>query len=95
MWSLVNNTPFAAERAWDRDRDGVHEWIVAIKGTFSIRPDGSVAIADKQMEPLLLPEYLAEDGTSSLCYDACGCCRQQTDHRHLDQWHSLRAGRRT
>ena len=40
MWSLRNHTPYAAGRAWGRDKDGVHEWIVAVKGTYNINSDG-------------------------------------------------------
>lgn len=70
MWAVRNGTPYAAERTWGRDRDGVHEWIVAVKGTFDIRPDGSLALADEQLPPLLAPEYHGEPGLSSLRYDA-------------------------
>jgi len=70
MWSIVNHTPYKVGRTWGRDKDGVHEWIVAVKGTFDIKPDGSVELAKEQVEPLLAPEYNGEPGTSSLRYDA-------------------------
>ncbi len=70
MWAIKNNTPYEAESTWGRDKEGVHEWIVAVKGTFDILPDGSVKLADEQLDPLLLPEYNGEDGVSSLKYDA-------------------------
>jgi hypothetical protein len=70
MWRVRNETPYSAGRAWGRDKDGVHEWIVAVKGTFDIRPHGCVSLADKQIEALLAPEYYGEPGTSSLRYDA-------------------------
>ena len=70
MWTVDNHTPYAARGAWGRDKDGVHEWIVAVKGTFSIRRDGQLTLADEQPEPLMLPEYSGEDGVSSLKYDA-------------------------
>lgn len=70
MWAVRNLTPYAAERTWGRDRDGVHEWIVAVKGTFDIRPDGTLALADEQLPALLAPEYTGEPGASSLRYDA-------------------------
>jgi hypothetical protein len=43
---------------------------VAVKGTFQIKPDGSVVLADEQSEPLIAPEYGGQDGISSLRYDA-------------------------
>jgi len=70
MWAVSNQTPYAAERSWGRDKDGIHEWIVAVKGTFDIKPDGSLSVADEQAEPLLLPEFRGESGLSSLRYEA-------------------------
>jgi hypothetical protein len=70
MWRVRNYTPYKAGRGWGRDKDGVHEWIVAVKGTFDIKPDGGVTLADEQVEPLPLPEYNGEPGVSSLRYDA-------------------------
>jgi hypothetical protein len=70
MWAVVNHTPYAVDRAWGRDKDGVHEWIVAVKATFDIAPDGVVTLTDEQPEPLFAPEYNGEDGVSSLRYDA-------------------------
>ena len=70
MWSITNHTPFKAGKTWGRDKEGVHEWIVAVKGTYDILPDGSLKLADEQLEPLLAPEYNGEDGLSSLRYEA-------------------------
>lgn len=70
MWAIVNHTPYKVGKTWGRDKEGVHEWIVAVKGTFDIKPDGSLKLADEQLEPLLLPEYNGEVGVSSLRYDA-------------------------
>lgn len=70
MWRVRNYTPYKVGRGWGRDKDGVHEWIVVVKGTFDISPEGKVTLADEQLEPLLLPEYNGEPGVSSLRYDA-------------------------
>jgi hypothetical protein len=70
MWAITNHTPYKVGKTWGRDKDGIHEWIVAVKGTFDIQPGGKLALADKQLDPLLLPEYNGEDGVSSLRYDA-------------------------
>jgi len=69
MWSIRNQTPYKVGRGWGRDKDGVHEWIVVVKGTFDIKPERAIALADEQLEPLLLPEYHGEPGVSSLRYD--------------------------
>ncbi len=70
MWAIRNHTPYKAKKTWGRDKDGVHEWIVAVKGTYDIQPDGRVVLAEEQLEPLLAPEYYGEPGMSSPRYDA-------------------------
>ena len=70
MWRVENRTPYAAGGSWGRDQDGVHEWIVAVKATFLIKPDGLFVRADEQLKTLIAPEYNGEDGVSSLRYEA-------------------------
>ncbi len=70
MWALTNHTPYKVGKTWGRDKDGAHEWIVVVKGTYDIDSNGILTRADKQLEPLLLPEYNGEDGVSSLRYEA-------------------------
>lgn len=70
MWALDNRTPFAAERAWVRDRDGAEIWLVAVKATFDISPDGHTRVAGEQPPVLRAPLYHGEPGRSSIRYDA-------------------------
>lgn len=49
MWSLSNHTDYAAERSWIRDQNGAEVWIVAVKATYEILPDGSTRLADEQV----------------------------------------------
>lgn len=70
MWALDNRTPFAADRSWVRDREGAEVWLVAVKGTFNINPDGSTRVADEQAEVQLAPKYSSEPGKSSLLYES-------------------------
>src|SRR3954447_12419801 len=70
MWTLFNRTPYAADRNWTRDKDGVHWWIVAVKATFDLSADGDVMLAEEQLPPLLAPEYFGEPAKSSLKYDS-------------------------
>jgi hypothetical protein len=70
MWTLFNQTPYAAERNWTRDKHGVHWWIVAVRATFDLARDGRVSLADEQLPPVLAPEYFGEPGKSSLRYDS-------------------------
>lgn len=70
MWALQNNTPYPAERSWVRDTNGAEIWIVAVKGTFTIKPDGTTELAEKQEAVLAAPVYHGEPGQSSLLYEA-------------------------
>lgn len=69
MWMLDNRTPYKADRLWGRDKDGVHQWIVATKATYDINPDGSLELAEDQLDPIIAPEYNGDPGASSLKYD--------------------------
>ncbi|MCL4204032.1 MAG: DUF2169 domain-containing protein [Pirellulaceae bacterium] len=70
MWTLNNNTPFAAERCWVRDRDGAEVWLVAVKGTFAIKPNDALALAEEQPPVCLAPKFLGDPSASSLLYDS-------------------------
>lgn len=69
MWQVDNQTPFAAGCAWVRDRNGAEVWLVAVKCTFDIRPDGSTVVSNEQPKVLHVPEYHAGPD-SSIKYDA-------------------------
>lgn len=69
MWAVENETPYATERSWTRDKHGVHQWIVAIKASYRVHESGKVELADEQPPPLLAAEYLGEDGQSSLRFE--------------------------
>ena len=70
MWQLDNRTAFAAERSWVRDRDGAEIWLVALKCTFDIMPDGTTVIAPTQPPVVRAPEYNGEAGKSSLKFES-------------------------
>ncbi|RZJ10560.1 MAG: DUF2169 domain-containing protein [Rubrivivax sp.] len=78
MWQVDNRTPFAVERSWVRDRDGTEIWLVAVKATFDILPDGSTQIAQEQPPVLRLPEHHADPTGSSIKYDADLVLRKTT-----------------
>jgi len=69
MWMLDNRTPFSAERAFLRDMHGAENWIVAVKGTFTVTPDGETELAGEQAAVLRAAEYFGEPGQSSLLLD--------------------------
>lgn len=70
MWSLDNRTPYKVGRGWGRDKQGVHEWIVAVKGTFDIVPGGVPDLSSEQLSPLLVADYAGKPGRSSVLYEA-------------------------
>jgi len=72
MWQVRNFTRFAVERSWTRGQDGGEVWLVAVKCTFSIRPDGSTEVTKPQPPVVLAPEYIdpARAAWSSLRYDS-------------------------
>lgn len=69
MWEVENLTPFAAERGWVRDKNGEEVWLVAVKCTFDIHPDGSTQLSNSQPAVNRLPQHWDESRHSSLKYD--------------------------
>ena len=70
MWQVDNRTPFAADRAWVRDRNGAEVWLVAVKCTFDVLPDGLLQVSADQPPVLHIPEYNGEPGKSSLRFES-------------------------
>jgi hypothetical protein len=69
MWTLNNQTPYAAERNWVRDKDGAEVWLVAVKGTFDILPDGTTQLSQEQEAVVLAPQFAGNPQSSSLVND--------------------------
>ena len=70
MWALTNNTPFAAERAWVRDKNGAEVWLVAVRGTFLIDPDGSLRLAEEQEAVCMPPKFRGDPAETSLLHES-------------------------
>jgi hypothetical protein len=66
MWLLDNETPFAAERTWTRDEDGVEHWLVAIKASFDIYPDGKQVLSKWQVPVLRAPVFAGDPAATEL-----------------------------
>jgi hypothetical protein len=69
MWAVENKTPFKADRAFARDRDGAEVWLVAVRGTFTIGSGGEVKPAEEQLEVCIAPKHFGEPAESSLRYE--------------------------
>lgn len=78
MWSLNNQTPYAAERGWIRDSNGAEVWIVAVKATWDILPDGTTVLSAQQQAVNSGPVMRPDD--DELLYDTdLGPEKQATD----------------
>ena len=80
MWMVNNQTPFATACNWVLDKDAAKSWVVAVKGTFDILPDGSTRMAEQQEDPLYGEIYAGEAGKTSIVYDGdLGGAKHRTD----------------
>ncbi|MCZ4501146.1 MAG: hypothetical protein JWQ74_3703, partial [Marmoricola sp.] len=78
MWQLDNHTPYAADHTWIRDADGAEVWIVAVKASYELLPDGSLRTAARQI-PVNSGTVLHEDGVSPLFETDLGPPKPATD----------------
>jgi hypothetical protein len=69
MWAIVNRTRYAVGKSWARDKNGAHEWLVAVRATFDLAPNGHLALAAEQSPALLSPEYWGDPATTSVRYE--------------------------
>ena len=51
-------------------REESHHWIVVVKATYEISPDGKLSLSEKPEAPLYTPQYNGKEGRSSLRYEA-------------------------
>jgi len=70
MWILNNETPFAAERTWTRDEEGVEHWLVAIKASFQILPDRQQVPLQEQVPVSRVPVFAGDPSTTELIEEA-------------------------
>ncbi|MDR5744598.1 DUF2169 domain-containing protein [Caballeronia sp. LZ029] len=70
MWTVTNFTPYSTQGTWIQDRDANSLWLVVVKATFTIRADGSTAIAENQIPPFMVPQPYDRFDNSSLRYEA-------------------------
>lgn len=69
MWEIDDATDYASERAWMRDQDGAFLWLVALRATFGIGPDGHLHDAVEQPAPPLAPLFRGDPATTGLILD--------------------------
>lgn len=70
MWQIENRTPFSAERAGARERNGAEVWLVGVKATFDLSDDGSLRLSAEQEPVHLAPEFRGDPTTTSLAHEA-------------------------
>lgn len=67
MWALDNRTPFAVDSGWIRDINGAEVWVVAVKASYVILPDGTTHVAAEQTPVFSGP--IPHENLHSLRYD--------------------------
>lgn len=70
MWAINNTTPYLAEGTWVQDKDANKIWLVVVKATFDVLPDGSIRLAGDQAPVLRIGKPFGEFGKSSLDCEA-------------------------
>jgi hypothetical protein len=70
MWQVENQTPYSAERTFQRDLKGAEVWVVAVRATYDIHPDGSLELAEEQQPVAQELKYLGEPGTTGLEHES-------------------------
>lgn len=70
MWLLNNDTPFSAERTWTRDERGAEFWLVAVRASFEIDPEGRQFVAAEQTEVQRAPVFSGDPMTTGLLTDS-------------------------
>jgi hypothetical protein len=69
MFIVDNHTPYAADRTSIIDKRGAVLWVVVVKATYDVAPDGATSLAKAQVPPVVAATYAGEPGRSSLAYE--------------------------
>lgn len=67
---LLNPTPFVMDRAVFWDRSGAEQIVMALKGTWDIKPDGSLSLSEQQAPINMVEQFLGEPDSSSITLEA-------------------------
>ena len=70
MWAVRNETKFATERSFVRDRDGAEVWIVAVRATYEILNEGDPVLLPEQGPVVMAPVFFDDPAKGSLRYDS-------------------------
>jgi hypothetical protein len=70
MLQLDNRTRHAAERTIVMDKTGEKSWVVVVKATYHVSPDGTTELSEAQTPPFYSAEHIGEPGKSSIRYEA-------------------------
>ena len=70
MWLVANKTPFAADYAWVLDQAGNKIWLVVVKATFAIGPDGSCHLTGAESQCVRWPTRMESLGKAACDIEA-------------------------
>lgn len=80
MKKILNKTDFKAGQALVQDgMTGESHWLVAVKGTFTISPEGELSIAEDQADIVINPKFRGEEFQSSLLYETDMVLKSKVD----------------
>ena len=80
MLQIRNETPFQTDRAILLDKEGNHIWVVVVKATYTLHPDGRLELAAIQEPVCKIPQYFSDHEKSSLYRE----CELVVDHPGTD-----------
>ncbi|WP_073466529.1 DUF2169 domain-containing protein [Rhizobacter sp. OV335] len=66
MWTLINQTPFAAERTFVTDERGADVMLVLVKASYQLMPDGRTEVDPQQLPVFFEPRFRGDPHVSSL-----------------------------
>jgi hypothetical protein len=70
MWQVSNTTGHPAMGSWVQDKNANKIWLVCVKATFDIMPDGTTRPSEVQVEPFMQGQPLDGDYEKSLLYES-------------------------
>lgn len=70
MWQTLTKSDFPVSGTWVLDKNSNKIWMVCVKATFDIRPDGRLRQSPGQIEPFLQGQPLDGDFTKSLVHES-------------------------
>jgi len=79
MWEVKNRTPFKSFGAFERDRDGLESWCVAVRATFDFSVPNALKLASEQQNVRYAPCYTDDTNSELRAEQDCAAFATGTD----------------